>query len=271
MSSHVAYNFTQGNPGDVVMWANMSSDKNYPNCGGVHSVFPVRKGTKRLLQFWVKITPVCKGTLRTEGLEKVLNPYRSRTARARRTPSKAQTQHDQAQYMTKLALDKMQLPRVFPNLITGRLLHDILEYEQSIGAVGSDKKVEYTVAEADGKPPQDPHRFRAEPKGQTWTKLQQRILIEISTHLNELLTPEPALRDQCHLMLQWNDGGFVVVKETLRGNVWMHHDLCELDRDGEIDMHDFISKNRIEYDGEINLLRKRKREAASQEDTIHCN
>ena len=266
MSAHVAYDFTKGSPGDVIVWANMGSSTHHPTRVGVHSVFPVTQGTKRLLQFWVKIRPICKGTLRTEGLEKVINPYRSKTVRARRKPCKAQTQHDQGQYMTKLTLDELQLPHVFPELLTGRLLRDILDYEQKIGAVGSEKEVEYAAAEADGKPPQDAHRFRAEPEGQAWKKLQQRILIEIATHIDDVLEPEPALRDQCHLMLQWNDGGFVLVTETTTGNVWMHHDLCELDDDGEIDMDDFLKKNSIEYDGEIELLGKRKREAVHKQE-----
>ena len=158
----ICYDFAKGALGDVIVWANMDSATHYPTREGVHSVDPVQHGTKKVLHLHVRIAPVCKGTVRTEALESVIRPYRSKKVRARRTPCKAQTQHDQGQYLTKLTIDALRVPHVFTDLLSTRLTQDILEYERTIGDVGSEKEVEY---EAQGR---TPHLLQADPQGCTW-------------------------------------------------------------------------------------------------------
>ena len=86
--------------------------------------------------------------------------------------------------------------------------------------------------------------------------------------MDELLDLDPALRDECCLMLQYNDGRFRAIKQS-KGKVLINHNLCEVDDNGEIDIEEFIRQNSIEYDDDdiaIEILGKRKREAVKQQE-----
>lgn len=146
----IAFDYTERNPGDAIVWANMNS-RGIPTRKGIHTVHPVKKGTKKILQFWCNIQ--CNEKIR------------------------------------KSLLDGLETPQIFAGLINGLLLKEVLAYENGIS--NTNPKTEYTFAVASDLKVKDRHRFRAEPSDRAWKDLQPRILSALTKGILRRLDLNP--------------------------------------------------------------------------------
>lgn len=247
----IKFDFTKQNAGDVLVWSNIDGTKEEPTREGIHTVHPVVQGEKKILQFWVRIQPRCRGS----------SPPPSNIKQR-----SGLWKYTQERILRKLTLDKLTVPQFFEGLIDGQLLNDVTAYEGTIpmpdNKTNKKRASGYMQDEGDGRckaQAQGVHRFRAEPKDQRWDGIKHRILQRISNAImDRLYLDNIDLRGKCEMDLVYNDGGFVVVRPS-NGPAWTHHDVSELiDHDdgsvNEIDLDDFLRRNRItEREGKISM------------------
>ena len=286
MSKHI-FDFSAHKPGDALIWSNLDGKRQMPTREGIHAVEPVKKGTKRILQFWARIAPSCQGTHQSQMVDDYISRFRPEGARTSKRQMKTDMKGNQQKYVKSRALDSLVTPQVFDSLINGRLLEELLAYERSIldtHAAPERNKTQYRLATSDKGRVIDPFRKRAEPeptehgfKDQNWSKLFDKLKQTIAEAISDRLNLGSDLNEQCELQIEFNDGGFMAISASgTNGQTWTHHDIANLkdSKDvtvNEIDEDNFRKLNHLKDRKSDDKTKKRSRDQEEKQHKADMN
>jgi hypothetical protein len=285
MSKHI-FDFSAHKPGDAFVWSNLDGQNGMPTREGIHAVEPVKSGTKKILQFWARIAPSCRGTQQSQLVDDYINKSRPEGARTSKRQKTTDMKGNQQKYIKSRALDSLVTPQVIEGLINGPLLEELLAYEHSIldtDDAPEKNKTQYKLATSDKGKVIDPYRKRAEPhnKDKNWSRLFDKLKQTIAEAISERLHLDSDLNEQCDLQIEWNDGGFMAISASgTNGQTWTHHDIANL-KDSkdptsfEIDENNFKRLNHLKDpksdDNKVKKSKKRSKDQANKEHVAEVN